>query len=57
MTINKIKVVVMVKGDSEVNKVSIDTIDTIITSFDKKHQKRIIRYLIKSLRKKRKEVK
>lgn len=49
--------VVMVKGDSEVNKVSIDTIDTIITSFDKKHQKRIIRYLIKSLRKKRKEVK
>jgi len=39
MTINKIKVVVMVKGDSEVNKVSIDTIDTIITSFDKKHQK------------------
>jgi len=47
----------MAKEDNKSNKVSIDPIESIITSFDKKHQKRVIRYLIKSLRKKRKEIK
>jgi len=56
MNTNKIEVVGMGKESDKINKVSIDPIESIITSFDKKHQKRVIRYLIKSLRKKRKEI-
>jgi len=45
----------MAKETSE--KVSIDPIDTVLSTFDKKFRKRVARYLVKSLKKKVKRIK
>ena len=36
--------------------IAIDNIESVISNFDKKHQKRIIRYMMRRLRKLKREV-